>query len=92
MTPQARAIADGFGVRLALFYAGLFVGFGIQLPFFPLWLKAKGLDAEAIGLTLLVTRPPIHNAPVPLSEVLPFNPWPPPVQICRSCPPSSGPA
>jgi two-component system OmpR family sensor kinase len=25
--------------------------------------------AEAIGLTLLVTRPPIHNAPVPLSEV-----------------------
>jgi PPP family 3-phenylpropionic acid transporter len=52
MTPQARAIADGFGVRLALFYAGLFVGFGIQLPFFPLWLKAKGLDAEAIGLVL----------------------------------------
>jgi PPP family 3-phenylpropionic acid transporter len=52
MTPQARAIADGFGVRLALFYAGLFVGFGIQLPFFPLWLKAKGLDAGAIGLVL----------------------------------------
>jgi two-component system OmpR family sensor kinase len=25
--------------------------------------------AEAIGLTLLVTRPPIHNAPVPLSEL-----------------------
>jgi PPP family 3-phenylpropionic acid transporter len=52
MTLKARAIADGFGVRLALFYAGLFVGFGIQLPFFPLWLKAKGLDAEAIGLIL----------------------------------------
>src|ERR1700730_10530672 len=25
--------------------------------------------AEAIGLTLLVTRPPIHNAPVSLSEL-----------------------
>jgi len=52
MTSKARAIADGFGVRLALFYAGLFVGFGIQLPFFPVWLKAKGLDAEVIGLVL----------------------------------------
>jgi PPP family 3-phenylpropionic acid transporter len=52
MTPEARAIADGFGVRLALFYAGLFVVVGIQLPFFPLWLKAKGLDPGAIGLVL----------------------------------------
>jgi PPP family 3-phenylpropionic acid transporter len=52
MTSQARAIADGFGVRLALFYAGLFVVAGVQLPFFPLWLKAKGLDAQAIGLVL----------------------------------------
>jgi PPP family 3-phenylpropionic acid transporter len=53
MTPQFRAIGgDGFGVRLGLFYAGLFVVVGIQLPFFPVWLKAKGLDAAAIGLVL----------------------------------------
>ena len=52
MAPQSRAIGDGFGARLALFYAGLFVVVGIQLPFFPVWLKAKGLDAEAIGLVL----------------------------------------
>jgi MFS transporter, PPP family, 3-phenylpropionic acid transporter len=52
MAPQSRAIADGFGERLALFYAGLFVVVGIQLPFFPVWLKAKGLDAEAIGLVV----------------------------------------
>jgi PPP family 3-phenylpropionic acid transporter len=52
MAPQSRAIADGFGARLALFYAGLFVVVGIQLPFFPVWLRAKGLDAEAIGLVL----------------------------------------
>jgi len=52
MAPQSRAIADGFGARLALFYAGLFVVAGIQMPFFPVWLKAKGLDAEAIGLVV----------------------------------------
>src|SRR5262249_59713118 len=52
MTPTARAIADGFGARLALFYAGLFVIAGIQMPFFPLWLAAKGLDAEAIGVVI----------------------------------------
>ena len=52
MAPQSRAIGDSFSARLALFYAGLFVVVGIQLPFFPVWLKAKGLDAEAIGLVL----------------------------------------
>jgi PPP family 3-phenylpropionic acid transporter len=52
MAPQSRAIADGFGARLALFYAGLFVVVGIQLPYFPVWLQAKGLDAEAIGLVV----------------------------------------
>jgi MFS transporter, PPP family, 3-phenylpropionic acid transporter len=52
MAPQPRAIADGFGVRLALFYAGLFVVAGIAMPFFPVWLKAKGLDPQAIGLVI----------------------------------------
>ena len=52
MTPTARAIGDGFGARLGLFYAGLFVVVGIQMPFFPLWLAAKGLDAEAIGVVI----------------------------------------
>ncbi len=66
MTSQARAIADGFGVRLALFYAGLFVVAGIQLPFFPLWLKAKGLDAQAIGL-VLATPMVVRVAAVPVA-------------------------
>lgn len=43
---------DGFAVRLAVFYAGLFLAVGIQLPFFPVWLAAKGLDAGAIGVVL----------------------------------------
>jgi PPP family 3-phenylpropionic acid transporter len=38
--------------RLALFYAALFTVPGIHLPFWPVWLKAQGLEAEAIGLVL----------------------------------------
>ena len=52
MALPTRAIADGFGARLALFYAGLFVVVGIHMPFFPVWLKAKGLDPQAIGLVI----------------------------------------
>lgn len=42
----------GFASRLAGLYAAIFVMGGIQLPFFPVWLKAKGLDAGEIGLVL----------------------------------------
>jgi MFS transporter, PPP family, 3-phenylpropionic acid transporter len=42
----------GFAPRLAALYAGLFVMSGIQLPFFPVWLRAKGLDPQMIGLVL----------------------------------------
>ncbi len=42
----------GFAPRLAALYAGIFVMSGIQLPFFPVWLKAKGLDPQMIGMVL----------------------------------------
>jgi PPP family 3-phenylpropionic acid transporter len=42
----------GFAPRLAVLYAAIFVLGGIQLPFFPVWLKAKGLDPGMIGLVL----------------------------------------
>jgi MFS transporter, PPP family, 3-phenylpropionic acid transporter len=42
----------GFSGRLAALYSALFILGGIQLPFFPVWLKAKGLDASMIGLVL----------------------------------------
>ncbi len=45
---------DGFAPRLALFYSGFFLASGVQLPFFPAWLSAKGLDSQAIGLVLAV--------------------------------------
>ncbi len=43
-----------FTWRLAAFYAALFVALGVQLPFLPVWLAAKGLDAGAIGVVLAV--------------------------------------
>jgi PPP family 3-phenylpropionic acid transporter len=45
---------DYFPLRLALFYSVLLIVMGIQVPFLPLWCKAKGLDAEAIGVVLAV--------------------------------------
>ncbi|MBI1203581.1 MAG: MFS transporter [Rhodopseudomonas sp.] len=44
----------GFAPRLAALYAAIFVLSGIQLPFFPVWLKAKGLDAGTIGVVLAI--------------------------------------
>ena len=45
--------------RLSFLYAVLFFELGVNLPFFPLWLQAQSLDADAIGIVLaapLVTR------------------------------------
>src|SRR5215475_11946519 len=56
MTTQAQipsaAHADSrrFAVGLAAFYASLFGLVGTQLPFFPVWLKAVGVDAAWIGI------------------------------------------
>jgi len=44
----------GFAARLAALYGAIFVMNGIQLPFLPVWLKAKGLDPQAIGLVLAI--------------------------------------
>ena len=52
MSNDPQITAARFVRRLALFYAALFVSIGIQLPFFPLWLEAKGLDAGMIGFVL----------------------------------------
>jgi MFS transporter, PPP family, 3-phenylpropionic acid transporter len=43
-----------FARRLALFYGTLFGLFGTHLPFFPVWLKAVGIDASWIGIITAV--------------------------------------
>lgn len=46
--------ARRFAVRLALVYAAVFGLLGISLPFFPVWLRARGIDVSWIGLILAV--------------------------------------
>src|SRR6201997_862602 len=43
-------VARRFAARLALFYSTLFGLSGTQLPFFPVWLRAIGIDASWIGI------------------------------------------
>jgi PPP family 3-phenylpropionic acid transporter len=50
-SPQA---PKRFAARLALFYGALFGLFGTHLPFFPVWLKAIGIDASWIGIITAV--------------------------------------
>src|SRR6195952_2603374 len=51
---DARAVSKRFAVRLALFYGTLFGLVGTHLPFFPMWLKAIGIDASWIGIITAV--------------------------------------
>ena len=48
------AASRRFAHRLALFYGAIFALIGCQLPFFPVWLKAVGIDASWIGLIAAV--------------------------------------
>jgi len=41
-------------LRIALFYVAIFVVVGVQIPFWPLWLRARGLSAEEIALLFAV--------------------------------------
>ena len=53
MRPDFR-MSWGFVPRLAALYAALFILPGIQMPFFPVWLQAKDVDARLIGVVLAV--------------------------------------
>jgi PPP family 3-phenylpropionic acid transporter len=48
------ATSKRFATRLALFYGTLFGLSGTHLPFFPVWLKAVGIDASWIGIITAV--------------------------------------
>jgi MFS transporter, PPP family, 3-phenylpropionic acid transporter len=49
--PEIRT-GSSFTTRLGAFYAAFFAGAGVQLPFFPLWLEARGLDPRWVGIVL----------------------------------------
>jgi PPP family 3-phenylpropionic acid transporter len=40
--------------RLAFFYSALCAALGFQMPFLPVWLAAKGLDAGTVGIALAI--------------------------------------
>lgn len=46
----SKPVARRFAARLALFYGTLFGLSGTQLPFFPVWLRAIGIDPSWIGI------------------------------------------
>ncbi len=46
----SQAASRRFAARLALFYGAVFGLMGPHLPFFPVWLKAVGIDASWIGI------------------------------------------
>lgn len=50
----SQAASRRFATRLALFYGTLFGLVGTHLPFFPVWLKAVGIDASWIGIITAV--------------------------------------
>ena len=52
--PPRTALRLGFAPRLAGLYIGLFIFSGIQLPFLPVWMRAKGIDPALIGLLVAV--------------------------------------
>jgi PPP family 3-phenylpropionic acid transporter len=54
MAAAAKFSTDHFALKLGLFYAAYFLFGGIQLPYFPLWLEASGLDPATIGLVIAV--------------------------------------
>jgi len=50
-TPSATSVA----ARLSLFYGAYFAAVGIQIPFWPVWLASRGIDAAGIGAVMAAT-------------------------------------
>ncbi len=57
----------GFATRVAVLYVAICGAIGVHLPFFPLWLKAKGLDAQTIGIVLALPMV-VRIAAIPLAS------------------------
>lgn len=52
LTPEQQIKPRSFDLRISLLFAALFVPMGVHLPYFPLWLEAKGFDPEQIAVIL----------------------------------------
>ncbi|AZO43135.1 MFS transporter [Mesorhizobium sp. M7D.F.Ca.US.005.01.1.1] len=52
LSPEQLVKPRHFELRMSLIFATLFVSQGTHLPYFPLWLQAKGFGAEQIAVIL----------------------------------------
>ncbi|RWM07082.1 MAG: MFS transporter [Mesorhizobium sp.] len=52
LSPEQLVKPSRFELRMSLIFATLFVSLGTHLPYFPLWLQAKGFHAEQIAVIL----------------------------------------
>ena len=52
LSPEQLVKPRHFELRISLIFATLFVPLGTHLPYFPLWLQAKGFHAEQIAVIL----------------------------------------
>jgi MFS transporter, PPP family, 3-phenylpropionic acid transporter len=52
LSPEQRVKPHRFELRLSLIFAAIFFPLGVHLPYFPLWLEAKGFNSEQIGVML----------------------------------------
>lgn len=52
LSPQQMVKPRNFELRMSLIFLSLFIPLGVHVPYFPLWLEAKGFGAEQIGIIL----------------------------------------
>lgn len=52
LSPEQLVKPRRFELRIALIFAFLFIPQGVHLPYFPLWLEAKGFDPQQIAVVL----------------------------------------
>jgi PPP family 3-phenylpropionic acid transporter len=52
--PAAAAAPPFYALRIAMFYGGFFVFAGVALPFFPVWLEARGLSDTQIASCIAI--------------------------------------
>jgi len=52
---SANAVVPSFALRLGFLYAALFLVIGCYLPYLPVWLKWRALDADQIAVLLAAT-------------------------------------
>ena len=43
-------LTDGLGTRISLFFAALFIAYGVIVPYFPVWLHARELTPVEISI------------------------------------------